>query len=445
MRSAVFIFLAAAAAPAADSPQFRGPAGTGLAGAKLPADWGPGRHVKWKVAVPGVAWSCPIVVGDKVLVTTAFAEGQPKPKSGYGGGRGNRGELPVYQYKVVALDRATGELAWETTAREAKPRTPTHGSNTFASETPASDGERVFAYFGNAGLYCYDLAGQLVWSKDLGAFPMQNGWGTSSSPIAHGGKVFIQCDNEQESFLAAFDAKTGAEVWRKPRPEKSGWSTPYLWTAAGRTDLVVIGSQKIRGYNPADGAVAWELAVGGGQCSASPVSDGDYLYVGTGTGGGGRMRRGGGDDSSAAGTLFAVKPGVAGDITPKSGESTSAGVAWSAAKVWPAAASPLAYQGKVYLLDRQGGMVSCFDAKTGKADYARERIPQAKAFWASPWASDGKVFCLDESGQTFVLKAGAEFEVERVNALGGELFWATPAAAGGAVFVRGVDHLYCVE
>jgi outer membrane protein assembly factor BamB len=456
--------LAAVALPvgAADSPQFRGADGNGLSATKLPAVWEPDKNVKWKADVPGVAWSCPIVVGDKVIVTSAFSKGQAKPKSGFGGGRGGRGAaLPSYQFTVRCLDRKTGATLWEALAHEGVPPQPTHGSNTFASETPASDGERVYAFFGNVGLYCFDLAGKPVWKKDTGAYPMQNGWGTSSSPVVHGGKVYVQSDNEQSSFLAAFDAKTGGEVWRKERAEKSGWSTPYLWTAAGRTDLVVIGGQKVRGYDPATGAAVWELAVGGGQSSASPASDGEHLYVGVGQGGGGGGRGGrpggggppggapgggGRGGAGAAGTLFAVKAGATGDITPKAGATSSAGVAWGVPKVWPAAASPLAYMGKVYLLDRQGGMVSCFDAKTGAADYARERIPQAKAFWASPWGADGKVFCLDESGATYVLKAGKDFEVVGVNKLGGEeLFWATPAASDGQLFIRGVDRLYCIE
>jgi hypothetical protein len=467
--------LCAASVTAADWPSFRGPKGDGLpADARLPAEWAPGKNVAWKAPIPGAAWSCPIVVGDKVFVTTAVTENQRKPSSGFGGPKGGGGppkgggggppkggfgggKAPdqVYQWKVVCLDRSNGKVLWEKTANEAKPRQPTHGSNTFASETPASDGERVYAYFGNTGLYCYDLAGNQLWKKDTGAYPMQFGWGTSSSPVVHDGKVYVQCDNEQKSFLAAYDAKTGDEVWRKDRTEKSNWSTPYVWRQKDRTDLVVIGSQKVIGYDPAKGDVVWELAVGGGQSAASPTSDEERLYVGTsamgGGGKGGPPKGGGGAPGGGfggfggGGTMFAVKAGAKGDVTPKVGATASEGVAWSVTRVWPAASSPLAYQGYVYLLDRNGGMVSCFDAKTGKAAYARERIPNAKAFWASPWAHDGKVFCLDEDGQTHVLKAGPAFEVLAVNKLDKELFWATPAASDGALFVRGIDNLYCVK
>ncbi len=421
----------------ADWPQFRGPNMNGVATEKLPAEWSAEKNLAWTAAVPGVAWSCPIVVGEKVFLTSAVAPNQPKPLSRFGGGR----VAPdvVYQYQVICLDRATGKKLWEQTAVEGKPRMPTHASNTFASETPVADAERVYAYFGNTGLFCYDLAGKQLWKHDLGAFPMMNGWGTSSSPVLHDGKVFIQCDNEQESFIVAYDAKTGKEVWRQSRKEKSSWSTPYLWTTKSRTDVVAIGAERVIGYHPADGKIVWELTIGGGgQCSASPVADGEQLYVGTGMG---RGRSGAGN----AGTLYAVKAGATGDITPKAGEMSSTSVAWMVPKVWPAAASPLAYQGNVYLLDRNGGFLSCFDAATGKARYTKERIPNAKAFWASPWGDDGKIYCLDEDGQTHVVKAGTAFEVVRVNTLPKELYWSTPASADGAIFIRGVDHLYCVK
>jgi len=440
---------------AADWPSFRGPDGTGVVtDAKPPLSWGTDKNVAWKAAVPGVAWSCPIVIGDKVFLTTAFAEGQQRPKAGggFGGGgkggggfgKGERGApKETYQFKVVCLDRKTGKTVWEKVAKEARPAIPTHGSNTFATETPVSDGERVYAYFGMTGLYCYDLAGKELWKKDIGTYSMQAGWGTASSPVLAGDKLVIQCDNEEKSFLVAFDAKTGKEVWKTERREKSGWATPFVWKTKDRTDVVAQGGQKVRGYNPADGKMVWELEVGGGQASASPTGDAERLFVGVGAGGFGG--KGGGTGARAAGTLFAVKAGATGDITPKAGETTSAGVLWSAPRAWPGAASPLVYEGFVYVLDRNGGTVTAFDAKTGKAAYTKERIPQAAAFWASPWAAAGHIFCLDETGATHVLKAGAEFEVVRVNKLARDMYWSSPAAADGALFVRGLDALYCVK
>jgi outer membrane protein assembly factor BamB len=509
---------------AADWPTFRGPDGTGsVSASKLPTEWSVDQNIAWKVTVPGVAWSCPIVIGDNVFVTTAFAEGQPKPRSGGGfggggrppgagggqppgggqrppgaggqppggGGRpgGGRGAGPdkVYTWKVVCLDKATGKVKWEQVASEGKPKYATQQSNTFASETPTSDGERVYAYFGATGtVVAYDLAGKQVWKIELGAFPSQMGFGTSSSPTAYNGLVYVQCDNEEKSFLVALDAKTGEEKWKVDRAEKTNWSTPYIWKQKDRTDLVVGGSQKMRGYDPATGKLIWELSIGGGQSNASPVGTAEMLYVGTGGmgGGGGFGRPGGGGPPGAggppggaggqppasagqppggqrpgggqggrggmggganAGTLFAIKAGVTGDITPKMGKTTSDGIAWSAPRATPAAATPLVYNGYVYCLARNGGMISCFDAKTGKQAYKDERIPQAKAFWASPWAYDGKIFALDEDGVTHVLKAGPEFEVLRANKLGKDMYWSSPALVDGMVVMRGIDSIVGIK
>ncbi len=463
-------------AQAEDWPQFRGPLANGVSTeAKLPVEWSADKNVAWKISVPGVGWSCPIVVGDKVFVTTAIADGQPKPGSrgGFGGGRppaggggtrpqggrppggaggyGGRGAGPdkVYTWKVVCIDRKTGKELWAKTASEGKPKYGTHSSNTFASETPVSDGERVFAYFGSSGtVIAYDLEGKELWKKDLGAFPIMNGWGTSSSPYLHDGTLYIQCDNESKSFLAALDAKTGDEKWRITRDEKSAWSTPYIWKTKERTDLVVGGSQKIRGYNPADGKLIWEMSIGGGQANASPVGDEERLYFGTGAGGGGRPgggRPGGGGGPSGVGTLFAIKAGATGDISLKSGETSNAGIAWSVPRAAPGAASPLIYDGYVYTFERQGGQVSCFNAKTGEAAYSKERLSGADAFWASPWAYDGKIFCIDAKGTTHVIKAGPKFEPIGTNTLGRDVYWSTPAVANGSLIIRGVDSLYCIQ
>ncbi len=469
--AAVSLTASAALATAADWTQFRGTDGTGVSSEKsLPTAWSADKNVAWKVSVPGVAWSCPIVVGDKVFVTTAIADGQPKPRAGGGfggggggfpggggggrppggGGGGGSGPDKEYTWKVVCLDRATGKELWSEKAAAGKPKYGTHGSNTFASETPVSDGERVYAYFAASGtVSAFDLKGKEVWKKDVGAFPSQNNWGTASSPAVHDGRVFVQCDNEKESFLIAFDAKTGEEKWREKRAEKTSWSSPYIWKTKARTDLVVVGPQKIRGYDPATGQEVWAITVGGGgQCNTTPVGTEDLLYVGTSVGGrpsGGDGFPGGGGGASLTGTLFAVKPGAKGDITPKEGKKESEGVAWSVAKAVPSAASPLVYDGLVYTFDRRDGTVSCYDAKTGEAKYSKERLPKAGAFWASPWAYDGKVFAIDETGTTHVIKAGSSFEVLSTNSLGKDIFWSTPAVSGGMLLIRGVDSLYGIK
>lgn len=449
------LLLLPALVQAKDWPQFRGPNGNGLSPeGKFPSEWGAEKNVGWKVKIPGVAWSQPIVWGDKVFVTTAVSDKQRKPAlggggmgggrpggnrppggrppGGGGGGMGRGGPPPdaVYRWEVLCLDRQSGEVLWKQTALEGKPSIPTHSTNTYASETPVTDGERVYAYFGMTGLFCYDLKGNLLWKKNLGSYPMMAGWGTGSSPVLEGNRLFIQCDNEEKSFLVAFDKKSGDELWRMPREERSTWGTPYVWRNKQRTEIVTAGARKVRSYDPASGKILWEMGGITGRCSATPVGDAELLYVGTGGG------------PAGPGPLFAVKAGATGEITVKAGEP-SEHLAWSLTRSGPPKASPLLYQGYLYILDERGGLVTCLDAKTGVQKY-KERIPGAKGFTSSPWAYDGKVFCLDEEGQTFVLQAGPDFKVQGKNVLS-EMFWSSAALAGGALYLRGVDHLYCIR
>jgi outer membrane protein assembly factor BamB len=265
---------------------------------------------------------------------------------------------------------------------------------------------------------------------------MQAGWGTSSSPVVHDDLVFLQVDNEEKSFVVAYDTKTGDERWRDSRKERSNWSSPIIWKNAEQTELIA-GGRTVRSYDPASGKVLWELAMGGGRSSASPVADENRLYVGTE-----KRNRGGYDDGG--GTLFAVKVGATGDVTPSEGESTSEGVVWSRPNVGLSMASPLVYENFVYVLGRRSGMVSCYAAETGEPAFENKRLPGARAFWASPWAYGGKVFCLDDTGTTHVIEPGAELSVVAKNTIGDQ-FWASSAIAGGSLLLRGVDSLYCIK
>lgn len=455
-----------ALADADNWPQFRGPNGTGVGTeSSLPSEWAADKNVKWKVAVPGIAWSSPIVWGEKVLVTTAIADKQPRPtpgmgagggfgggggtfpkfdpkkgkggfgKGGFGkGGFGKGAKAPdaVYRWEVHCYDRTNGKLLWKQLAAEQKPLLATHGKNTFASETPVTDGERVYAFFGPTGLFCFDLTGTLVWKKELPRYSMQFGFGTGASPTLHDGRLFLQCDNEDESFLAAFEAKTGKELWRVKREEKSSWGTPFVWKNKQRTELVTAGGLWARSYDPATGKQLWQLGGMSFSSNSTPVADNEQLYIGSGGSFGGRP-------------LFAVRAGATGDITLKDGESSSEFVAWSKPQAGPTMASPLLYDGYLYILSDRGGMLSCLEARTGKVMYDRQRIPQASSgYTASPWAYGGKIFCLGEDGKCSVIQAGPEFKVLGTNKLD-EMFMATPALAGGALILRGIDHLYCVQ
>jgi outer membrane protein assembly factor BamB len=462
--AAVSLAMIHAAAFAADWPQFRGPAADGQSPASsLPTQWSADSHVQWKVQVPGVGWSCPIVWGDKVFVTTAVTENQPKPTAqggrgggggfpgggfpgggfpgggggrGPGGGRGlggRGGGAPpdaVYRWEVHCLDRTTGQTIWTKVAAERKPTIPIHRTNTYASETPITDGERLYVYFGMTGLFCYDLSGELLWSKDLGTFPMQNGWGTGASPALDGDLLFVQCDNEQASFIAAFDKRTGEQRWKVSRPdERASWSTPFVWRNKQRTELVALGGT-VRSYDPATGDTLWELALNG-RCSASPVADREMIYVGAGGGAG------------ASGPMAAVRAGAAGVLSVEAAGAPDNPVVWHLERGGPAMASPVLHKGLLYVADQRGGILSCYDAATGDRKY-QERIEGARGFTSSPWVHDDKVFCLDDSGRTFVIQAGPELKLLSENALE-EMCWSTPALIDGALLLRTVDNLYCFQ
>jgi outer membrane protein assembly factor BamB len=446
-----------------DWPQFRGPDGAGVsADGRLPAEWGPQKNVAWKVKLTGYGWSCPVVVGGKVFVTSASSEKQKKPTGQFGppgggfpkggpGGfpKGGRAPNEVYKWELHCLDAAGGKLLWSKAAAECKPAVGTNPTNGYATETPAADAERVYAYFGGIGkLFCYDHAGKHLWTAEVGAHPTQFGHGSASSPVAAGGRVFVQCDNEEKSFLLALDAKTGKELWRTPRSERTAWSTPLVWKAGDRTEVVCAGSPSVRAYDPDTGKQLWEMGGVAGQIKASPVAGEGLLFVGSpgGFGGGfGRPAGGGGGRPGMGGSksLAAVKAEASGNITPKSGAATGGAVAWRVTTAGPGTASPLVYKGYLYVPEERGGLVACYDAKTGKEQY-RERVPKARNFTASPWACAGKVFLLDDAGTTHVLKAGPEFEVLGENRLG-EMSWSSPAIADGALFLRTVDHLYCIR
>jgi len=466
--------LCASSGQATDWPQFRGPNASAISTEKdLPVEWAKDKNIAWKVQLPGYGWSCPVVWGDKVFVTTAVSDKQKKP-GGFGMGMGGPGGGPggggfpkggfnpkppddVFKWQVYCLNAADGKTIWSQTARETKPTIPTQASNTYASETPATDGQRVYAYFGAHGVYCFDMTGNEIWKKDLGTYPMALGFGTASSPALTDGRLFIQCDNEKESFLIALDAKSGKEIWKTPRSERTGWRSPIVWKTKDRTEVVCIGPQRARSYDAATGKQVWQLGGVNGQPKASAVASDELLVVGTGGGPGGGFGmggfgpkggapggpKGGGGFGGGSKPLFAIKPGASGDITLKDGEKSNEAVAWHQSQGGPSTASPLLYDGYIYILEERGGFLACYDAKTGKQAY-KERLPGARGFTSSPWAYDGKVFCLDDNATTYVVEAGPTFKAIGKNTLEG-MCWSSPAVAGGAVFLRTVDHLYCIR
>ncbi len=449
---------AAFAATPVNWPQFRGGSAGGVAdGSTLPTQWSAKDNVAWVVEVPGRGWSSPIVWKDLVFVTSAVNAGRFKaPSTGifgndYAAELSKQGlseeevgkrvvardieltkEAEQVSYQVFALDTRTGKLAWRHEAHKGLPPGGRHRKNTYASETPATDGERLYASFGgNVGLYCYSLKGSLLWKKTWPAQPIYLDFGTASSPIVHGGRVYQMHDNEAESFLVALDAKTGNEIWKTSRsgftaPMQSGWATPFIWENGARTEIVTVGKGLVISYGM-DGTEIWRLG-GMTQATPSPIAGDGLLFVGSGSQG--ETNR----------PLFAVKPGAKGDLTTAKGAPLNEFVSWFLPRFSAYTSSPLLYRGRIHAVN-DNGIIQVADAKTGKEIYKARVGTGSATFSSSPVASGGRIYLLSEDGDTYVVEAGDEYKEVSRNSLG-EMSLASPAVDAESLYVRTATKLY---
>ncbi len=446
---------AGAAGP--DWRQFRGPGASGIAdGSKLPERWSATDNVAWSIDVPGRGWSSPIVLGDVVYVTSAVsAKAFKAPSTGIFGndfiaemqkqglppeeinkrmrardleGPDESGEI---SYMVFAIDAKTGAIRWQQEAHRGLPPGGRHRKNTYASETPTTDGERLYASFGaNVGLFSYSLAGKLLWSRTWPPQPIYLDFGTASSPIVHRGQVFVLHDNEGESFLAALDAKTGKDLWRVKRTgnegRASGWSTPFIWEHSGRTEIVTLGRGSIVSYD-LEGRELWRMK-GITQAQPTPVAADGMLYVGTGSQG------------ETGRPIYAIKPGASGDISLAKDQTSNDFVAWHQPRFAAYTPSPLVYRGRVYVVNNNG-VLQVADAKTGVEIYKARVGGGGQTFSSSPLASDGRIYMLSEDGDTFVIRAGDTYDEIAKNSLA-EMSLATPAPGADGLFIRTQTKLY---
>jgi len=412
-------------------PLFRGPSCGVVEDAILPESWDTAKNVEWKIDVVGRAWSSPIVWGNKIFLTTVASEGhvEEAKKGLYFGGDRNTPSTAIHHWIVYCYDWNTGKTLWEKTVHTGKPVEPVHIKNSYASETPVIDGEHVYFYFGNLGVFCFDLNGKEIWQKRLDPVKIRYNWGTASSPVLYKNQLFILNDNDDESYLIALDKKTGKELFCIDRDEKSNWVTPYIWKNTKRIELVTCGTEKVRSYD-LKGNLLWELRGMSVIAVPTPVEANDLLYITSGYVGDRKNR-----------PIYAVRPGGSGDITPRSEQETGQHIAWYRQFGGPYNPSPIAYGDYFYVLyDR--GTVSCYDALTGKIIYEKQQLARdARAFTVSPWANDGKLFFLSEDGDTFVVPAGPEFKVLGRNPLN-EMCMAAPATLRGSIIIRTLSKLY---
>ncbi|MGH9253862.1 MAG: PQQ-binding-like beta-propeller repeat protein [Vicinamibacterales bacterium] len=381
-------------------PRWRGPSGQGLAtGSGYPDTWSSTQNVLWKTAVPGSGNSSPIVWGDRIFVTTA-----------YEGGR---------RLSLLAYRRSDGGRLWEAPAPAGRSDSGAHYKNGHASATPATDGERVYVSFGPRGLFAFDFNGKVVWQRDLG--PMDAYHGAAGSPLLYRDRIILYQDQYSGSFIAAFDTRTGRELWRTRRQASVGWGTPIAIRAAGRDEVIVNSQQSVHAYDPASGKELWRCSGTTYEVIPTPVVGYGLVFC----------------SSGRAGPTLAIKPGGSGDVTRTH-------LAWESPRGSPFVPSPILYGEQLYMVNDMASIVTSLAAASGKVMWqGRLGVAVREGFSSSPVAVDDKVFFTNDEGETFVLRAGPTFEILRVNRIG-EATLASPALVDGRWYIRTERNLYAI-
>ncbi len=444
----VLVGIDAPAAAQEHWPGFRGTSAGEIANdPSLPDTWSTTENVAWNISIPGLSWSSPVVWNNHIFVTTAISAGdEPAPVKGLydpGDDNGSTASGNEHRWVLYDIDFRTGDVVWQSELHAMAPPISRHLKNSFASETPVTDGRRVYVYLGTIGLVtAVNMSGETVWRHELPAYETTSRFGSAASPVVYGDHVYVVNDNVVDSFMVAIDKDTGEEVWRVPRDERGqNWATPFVWENELRTELVTNGTGGIRSYDLA-GSLLWEIHGMSGLTIPTPFSKHGLLYLSSGYPGGGLR------------PVYVVRPGASGDISIwppdriRSGMATgfpgpkesSEYIAWSYPLLGTYNTSALVYGDAYYtLLDR--GFLVCHDAHTGEEIYGRQRLEIGNGFTASPWAYNGKIFLLSEDGDTFVVEAGSTFNILHTNSLD-EMTLATPAVVRGSVIIRTQSQLY---
>jgi outer membrane protein assembly factor BamB len=455
-------------------PEWRGPYRNGMARGDAPITWSDTKNIKWKTEIPGRGFSTPVIWGDKVFLTTAVQTGKtpeptPTPSSApqtdaasptaspaaaapstgmptamtpsagaptagaqnprrggrQGGPGGGVGAQIEHKFMLICLDRKTGKVIWQKTARVAIPHEGYHRTyGSFASNSPITDGKYLYVSFGSRGIYCYDLKGKLIWEKDLGVqMRIRLQFGEGAAPALDNDRMFLTFDHEAGSFFVALDKRTGKEIWRAERDEQSSWSTPLVIEHAGRRQVIVAATRKVRSYDVATGKLIWECAGLGSNVISAPVYQNGVVFVMSG---------------HRDPKLMAIKLGKEGDL------SGTDAVLWSHTRGTSYTLSPVLHEGKLYVVT-DSGQVSSFNVTTGEPYYHQVRLPRPYNFKASPVGANGKLYLASEEGDVIVLKLGEKFEVVATNTLEDQMFIASPVIADGQMFLRSQNWLYCIS
>ncbi len=419
-------------------PQFRGPFASGIVESdNLPDKWDikTGENVKWKIEIPGLGHSCPVIWDDKLFVTTAISGcGTDSLKAGYYGNVDNVNDTSVHEFRILCINKNTGKILWNKQAYKGVPKTKRHTKASHADPTPATNGKYVVAFFGSNGLYCYNFKGELKWKKDFGK--MNAGfyrtshieWDVSSSPIIYNNTVIIQCDILGDGFITAIDIENGKEKWRTPRKDVSTYSVPGIYNNGDIQQVVVNGYEHIGGYNFNTGKEIWRLKGGGDIPVPTPIFANGLIYIHSAHG--------------KQSPIFAIKPEAKGDISLDDKSSSNEFVVWSIKRGGAYIPTNIVYGDYLYNLRDYGGKLTCYNAKTGELVY-EDKLPDSKSITASPIASKGKIYYSMEDGTVFIIKAGEKFEIIAKNSLD-ETIMATPAVSNNMLFFRTQHYLFAI-
>ena len=414
--------------PASQWPQWRGPSLDGTSStAHPPLTWDATTNIAWKAPLEGHGSATPIVWGDQVFVTTAIDTGRkadakdlPQPDARFEDNKKTQSPDTWHRFVVLALDRKTGHVLWQKTCTERVPHEGHHTTHNYAAASPVTDGKRLVVSFGSFGLYCFDLQGKLLWDRQLGRQETRSGWGEAVTPALHEGHLYVNWDHEGESFITALNATDGKTLWKVDRDEPSSWATPLVVDYRGKTQIITSGTNRVRSYDAKTGKVIWYhdgLTV---NCIPSPLKSDDSAII-----------------------MSGFKGSVAISVPLDSTNDTTGKATWKLERGTPYVPSPVLADGRVYFTQSNGNILTCVDAETGKLLIDRKRLQGVSNFYASPVAAAGRIYFTDRDGTTVVIAQSDELEVLATNRLG-EAVNASPALAGGQLFLRGENHVWCI-
>jgi outer membrane protein assembly factor BamB len=424
-------------APERQWSQYRGYMSSGvLDDARLPDSWDmkTGENVLWDIEIPGLGLGSPVVWGDKLFITTAISEKDKEGlKEGIYGDIGSVDDDSEHEWKIMCINKRSGEILWEKLAFKGVPEQKRHPKSSHANCSVATNGNFVVAFFGSEGLYCYDMDGNEVWSKDFGVlrsvfFSVESAeWEFASSPIICDDKVIVQCDVMENSFVGAYDIKTGNELWKRERDEYPGWCTPNIYEAEGRKIVAVNGYKHRGGYDLETGEEIWRMSGGGDIQIPTPIVGDELIYFNSAHG--------------PQSPILAVSNKAQGDITLDEDQTSGTYVKWSIPRGGSYMQTMVLYKGLLYNL-QWNGQLDCYDAFSGEQIY-KEKLGRAKSFTASPVIADGKLYAVSDEGEVFTVDCGREFKIHAENTLNA-ISMVTPAITEGIIFFRTQERLVAI-